>query len=158
MVKKMAYVLACSAMMIAHGEQYTNVFQVLNAPLTAEVLNLIDESDATSPDRLFLAFMKTCTQGRLNGFLSLFTDAYIASEFGVADKNAFTSADMLDFQQFFNDVSVTNKTLLSYSCTVSGNVANVTATMVMHTRSRAINEDFEMIFMRTNGVWKIMQW
>lgn len=158
MVKKMVCVVACSAMMLAYGEQYTNVMQVLNVPLTNDALNLINELDASTPDRLFLAFMKSCAQGCLSGFLSLFTDTYITSELGVADKDAFTDEDSFDFQQFFNDSSVTNKTLVAYSCIVSGNVANVTATIRMFTRTRTINEDFEMGFMQTNGVWKIAQW
>ena len=51
MVKKMLCVVACGAMLAASGEQYTNVVQVLNRPLTANTLDLINESDVSTPDR-----------------------------------------------------------------------------------------------------------
>lgn len=158
MVKRMACIIVCGATMAASCEQYTNIMQVLNTPLTTNVLIQINEADASTPDRLFLAFMKACAQGQLSSLLSLFTDAYIASEFGVADKNAFTNEDSLDFRQFFADNSVTGKVLSAYSCVVSGNVANVSATIRMYTTTRVIEDDFEMGFTQTNGVWRISRW
>ena len=97
MVKKTLLVMATSIVFAAIGQQCTNVLQVLNIPLTAESMSLIIASDHSTPDRLFLSFLKSSAQGDLSTFLSLFTDAYLASEFGVTDKNAFTSEDALDF-------------------------------------------------------------
>lgn len=158
MVKKILCIAVCGAMLVANGEQYTTVVQVLNMPLTVDALNLINESDVSTPDRVFLAFLKSCCQGQLNSFLSLFTDGFLKSEFGVQNKDDFTSGDALDFQGFFNDSAVTNKTLVSYNCVISGNVAHVTSTLNLVTRNRSVNEEFDMDIVQTNGVWKINQW
>ena len=158
MVKKILCLVACGAMLAAYSEQYTNAVQVLNTPLTVDTLNLINESDVSTPDRVFLAFLKSCAQGQLNSFLSLFTDGFIMSEFGVQDKDAFTNDESLDFQGFFDDPTVTNKTLVSYNCVISGNVARVTSTMKLVTRSRSVNEDIDMDIVQTNGAWKINRW
>lgn len=158
MVKKIFCVMAWSVVFAALGQQYTNVLQVLNTPLTTENMSLIATSDHSTPDRLFLSFLKSSVQGDLPAFLSLFTDAYLASEFGVTDKNAFTNEDTLDFQQFLSGSSVTNRTLVAYSCTISGNVANVTARINLSTANRLLDEDVEMTFIHANGDWKISQW
>ena len=70
----------------------------------------------------------------------------------------FTNEDALDFQQFFNDSSVTNKVLASYSCAVSGGVAQVSAAINLQTQSRIVTENFDMGFIQTNGIWKIYRW
>ena len=158
MVKRNVLVVVSSVVIAAVGQQYTNVMQVLNTPLTAESMSLITISDHSTPDRLFLSFLKSSAQGDLPAFLSLFTDTCLASEFGVTDKNAFTNADAFDFQQFLSDSSVTNKTLVSYSCTISGNVANVTAKIRLRAVNRLMDEDIEMRFFQTDDVWKISQW
>ena len=158
MVKKTLLVMASSIVFAAIGQQYTNVLQVLNTPITAESMSLIITSDHSTPDRLFLSFLKSSAQGDLPAFLSLFTDTYLASEFGVTDKNTFTNEDALDFQLFLSDSSVTNKTLVSYSCTISGNVANVTAKIRLRAVNRLMDEDIEMRFFQTDDVWKISQW
>jgi hypothetical protein len=102
--------------------------------------------------------LKSGAHGHLNDFLSLFTDAFAESEFGVVNKGAFTNEDALDFQQFFNDSSVTNKVLASYSCAVSGGVAQVSAAINLQTQSRIVTENFDMGFIQTNGIWKIYRW
>ena len=158
MVKKTLLVMASGIMFAAIGQQYTNVLQVLNTPLTTESMRLIITSDHSTPDRLFLSFLKSSAQGDLPAFLSLFTDTCLASELGVTDKNAFTNEDVLDFQMFLSDGSVTNKTLVSYSCTISGNVANVTAKIRLRAVNKLMDEDMEMRFLQTDDVWKISQW
>ena len=158
MVRKALLVMASSFAFATIGQQCTNVLQVLNIPLTAESMSLIITSDHSTPDRLFLSFLKSSAQGDLSAFLSLFTDACLASEFGVTDKNTFTNEDALDFQQFLNDNSVTNKTLVSYSCTISGNVANAMARINLRTANRSMTEDVNLCFIKTNDVWKISQW
>lgn len=131
---------------------------MLNTPLTVERMNSIAISDHSTPDRLFLSFLKASAQGDLPAFLTLFTDTYLASEFGVIDKGSFTNNEILDFRQFLNDSSITNRTLVSYSCAISGNVANVAARISLSTANRLMNEDVKMYFIQTNDAWKISQW
>ena len=157
MVRKILLVITCSTAVATMGQQYTNVMQVLNTPLSTECMNQIT-TDFSTPDRLFLSFLKSSTQGDLPVFLSLFTDACLASEFGVTDKNGFTNEDMADFQRFVSDNSVTNKTLVAYSCAISGDVATVTARIKLCTASRLIDEDIGMSFIQTNEAWRISQW
>ena len=140
------------------GQQYTNVAQVMNVPLTEQTLKLITPSANSTPDGLFLAFMKACAQGHLQNFLSLFTDEYIASEFGIQNRNSFSIEDSFDFQRFFNDDSVTNRMIVSYSCVISGNVAKISARVNVYTKHRVIADDVEMGFIKASDIWKINQW
>jgi hypothetical protein len=158
MGKKTICVMAWSVVFAAFGQQCTNVLQVLNTPLAPETMSQITASDHSTPDCLFLSFLKSSAQGDLSAFLSLFDDTYLASEFGVVDTNAFSSEDALDFQQFMTASSVTNRMLVSYSCTISGNVATVTARMNAGTANRSVDEDVEMTFIHANGEWKISRW
>ena len=158
MVKSFLCAMAWSIVLASSGQQCTNVLQMLNIPLTTENMSMIVTSDHTTPDRLFLSFLKSSARGYLSDFLSLFTDTYLASEFGVIDTNVFSNEDKLDFQQYLIDCSVTNRTLVSYSCTISGNVADVIARMDVCTVNRSTSEDIKMRFIKTNDVWKINQW
>ena len=138
--------------------QYTNVSQVVNRNIDGSLLAQIDSLDRSTPDTVCLAFLKTSVSGDLQGFLRLFDDQYAFGEFGMTGNTVITESMRLSFNGFMGCSSVTNRVLISYSCSFSNSQAVIHSQMRCESPSRVAMESIDLILGLSDGGWRIRKW
>lgn len=73
------------------GNPIATVAEVTNVQMTESVYARIDATDQSSPDRLFLSFLKVCAAGDLSGVLRLFTDSCLLDDFATESRSVTSS-------------------------------------------------------------------
>lgn len=157
MVKRLCALLVSLSIGCAFATPVTNVSQILNVSLGQSVLNDI-VADASTPDRLYLSFVKATVGPDLPLFLSLCDGDYAMAEFGMCSTNTLSAGQITDFARFVGGGGVTNRVVASYSCSVASGTANITSLVKLHTRTGIVDERYELTVRMINNEWKIYNW
>lgn len=141
-----------------YAETFTNVVQVLDLNLTPTIVQQIDGECLSSPDRLFLSYLKYSSTGDLRGFLSLFDDTYAQSEFGMNSKSSLSDSDIADFRDFVLATGVTNRAVVAYNCSFTNGNAYI-ASQIQHAKfNQPMVKNESLVAVSTNGIWQIVVW
>lgn len=157
MVKRLSVISVLLSIGCAFATPVTNVSQILNVSLDSGVLNGII-TDASTPDRLYLSFVKATAVSDLPLFLSLFDNDYAMAEYGMCSTNALPQNQILDFARFVGGGGVTNRIVESYSSSVTNEIANISSLVKLYTRFGTMDETCKLMMRRVNNEWKIYRW
>ncbi len=144
-----------AAAMQCRSSQITNIYDILDVPLTSNVFACITAQDGTTPDRAFLGSVRAFFLGNVNDVKFYFTDGLWKAATGLEPNVAITEALSSNFRNMMCDGGASNQVFISFSRSETNCAQIIDSTLTDRLGPRVATNSFKFIFVYTNSTWRV---
>ena len=148
-------IIFLAAAMQCRSSQITNIYDILDVPLTSNVFARIAAQDRTTPDRAFLGSVRAFFLGHANDIKFYFTDSLWGNATGLEPIAAITDELSSNFQDMMCDGGVSNQVFISFSRSETNAAHIIDSTLTDRLGSRVTTNSFKFVFVQTNSTWRV---
>ena len=141
--------------MQCRSSQITNIYNILDVPLTSDVFACITAQDRTTPDRAFLGSVRAFFLGNVNDVKFYFTDGLWRAATGLEPNAVITEAQSSNFQNMMCDGGVSNQVFISFSRSETNGVQIIDSKLIDRLGPRVTTNSFKFVIIQTNSTWRV---
>ena len=138
-----------------HSSQITNINDILDVPLSANIFTHVTAQDGTTPDRAFLGCIRAFFLGNATDVKFHFTDNLWEASTGLNPDAIIPEGLSSNFQTMMCDGGVSNQVFISFSRSGTNGTQIIDSTLTDRFGFRVTANSFKFVFVQTNSVWRV---